>query len=62
MQGAASEPSIRLTAVRTVDLETRGASNLLCEKIDLWTADLRFHIQAGLLTLFIAVLLFPVSQ
>ena len=34
----------------------------LCENIDLWTADLRFHIQAGLLTLFIAILLFPVSQ
>jgi hypothetical protein len=33
-----------------------------CGKADPWTADLTFHIRAGLLASFIAAALFPVSQ
>ena len=33
-----------------------------CRKADPWTADLRFHAKAGLLTSFFAALPFPVSQ
>ena len=59
---AASKSSIWPSAVRKAGLKTQRVSNFLCENIDLWTADLRFRIQAGLLTLFIATLIFPVSQ
>ena len=36
--------------------------DVICENKNPWTADLRFYIQAGLLTLFFAAFLVPVSR